>query len=568
MTVRRVYAGSVSAEVEHEADQRCLRELGSDRRILPEELSPALDALVMASGFVPPDTNPTDAALAVLHSALSDGAPSSLQPVPSVLRTLPFDSERKMATQVIALPGGVAGIAHGAAERVLGQALRVLDDEGRQQPLDEATRGRLSSLIDAWAAEGLRVLGVARSETVPLEPAAVQALARNELIERFERELVLLGFVGMADPPRSGVDQAILRARAAGVSTIMVTGDHPLTARSIAREVGLLDQDGEIVQGQELDKLGQTELGTRSEQIRVVARATPESKLRLVEALRARGHVVAMTGDGVNDAPAIKAASIGIAMGRSGTDVAREAADMVLFDDNYATIVAAIEEGRVIYGNIKRFILFLFSVNAGLVASVFVAAVLGWPPILTPTQILWINLITNGLPALALGMEPVHVDPMREKPRNPKAPLLDRTELVWLCIYGALMAALGLTTFASYQARVGGVLEGELLERARTATFTVLAIGPLFHALNCRSRDESLFSLGIWSNWRLLGAFAAALVLQAIAVYVPPVERVFGTSPLPLREVVMALAVSASVWIVGEGEKLARRSLRIQPARR
>jgi Ca2+-transporting ATPase len=200
------------------------------------------------------------------------------------------------------------------------------------------------------------------------------------------------------------------------------------------------------------------------------------------------------------------------------------------------------------------------------VASVFVAAVLGWPPILTPTQILWINLITNGLPALALGMEPVHVDPMRHPPRNPRAPLLERGELLWLLAYGVLMGALGLTTFSAYAASVPGPLEGELLERARTATFTVLAIAPLFHALNCRSRDASLLALGPLSNWRLLGAFAAALVLQALAIYVPVVERVFGTAPLSAGELATALAVSASVLVVGEGEKAVRRAL-AQPTR-
>jgi P-type Ca2+ transporter type 2C len=197
-----------------------------------------------------------------------------------------------------------------------------------------------------------------------------------------------------------------------------------------------------------------------------------------------------------------------------------------------------------------------------------VAAVLGWPPILTPTQILWINLITNGLPAIALGMEPVQTDPMRVPPRDPRAPLVERGELWWLLAYGALMGALGLSTFASYQAAAGGVLDGELLARARTATFTVLAIAPLFHALNCRSRDESLLTLGLFSNWRLLGAFAIALALQAIAVYVPIVERVFGTAPLPLPDLLTALAVSISVWFVGEGEKAARRAMRAQPVRR
>jgi P-type Ca2+ transporter type 2C len=561
MSVRRVHAGGTSHEVES------LVGAGS--------LAPALDALVQAASFAPsasrpengeaPSGDPTDAALLGMHLRLRDAAPSCSQPCPQSLRTLPFDGERKMATEIATSAGKIVSFSHGAPERLLALAERIIAEDGEERPLDAERRAELERVIEQWAGDGLRVLALARSTPVEIEPDDVRTEPRTQLLERFESKLVLVGLVGLADPPRPEAAQSIARARAAGVSTVMITGDHPLTARAIAAEIGLLDQPGEVVLGPELDQLSDDELQQRAGRVRVVARATAESKLRLVEALRSGGHVVAMTGDGVNDAPAIKAASIGVAMGQTGTDVAREAADMVLFDDNYATIVSAIEEGRVIYGNIKRFILFLFSVNAGLVASVFVAAVLGWPPILTPTQILWINLITNGLPAIALGMEPVQSDPMRLPPRDPRAPLVERSELMWLLAYGALMGALGLSTFAYYQASAGGVLDGELLVRARTATFTVLAIGPLFHALNCRSRDQSLLSLGVLSNWRLLGAFVIALMLQAIAVYVPVVQRVFGTAPLALPELLIALAVSASVWLVGEGEKAARRAMRAQP---
>lgn len=576
MTVRRAWAGERAVELALADGGTQLRELQSGHALESSQLPRSLDELIHASRFAPsaelpagadaPRGDPTDAALLALHLALREGAPSSRGPQPEILRALPFDGERKMATQIVCTAAGVVGYSHGAPERVLSRASALLDEHGQERPLDEAVRSRLETLVDEWAADGLRVLALARSRHGGAAADGVTSASRAELLDRFERDLTLVGFVGMADPPRPEVPVALRRAHAAGVSTVMITGDHPLTARAIAREIGLLEQPGDVVLGPELDALSAEELRARAGSIRVVARATAESKLRLVEALRAGGHAVAMTGDGVNDAPAIKAAPIGVAMGRAGTDVAREAADMVLFDDNYATIVAAIEEGRVIYANIKRFILFLFSVNAGLVASVFVAAVLGWPAILTPTQILWINLITNGLPALALGMEPVQGDPMRERPREPNAPLVSRGDLAWLLAYGAFMAALGLTTFASYQALEPGMLGGAALARARTATFTVLAIGPLFHALNCRSRDESLFSLGPLSNWRLLGAFAAALALQAVAVYAPLVEQVFGTAPLPPGQVGTALAVSASVWLVGEGEKAARRALRSQPA--
>src|SRR5690606_11532629 len=235
--------------------------------------------------------------------------------------------------------------------------------------------------------------------------------------------MLLLGLVGLADPPRPEVEAALGVAKQAGVETIMITGDHPTTARAIAEELHILD-GGRVVTGDEVAALGQTELRAMLGEVRVVARASAEHKLILVEALRVNGDVVAMTGDGVNDAPAIKAADIGVAMGRHSTDVTREAAAMVISDGSYSTIVDAIAEGRSTYQNIKRFILFLFTVNLSLVIAVFVASIAGMPAILTPTQILWINLITNGMPALALGMEPGHEDPMQRPPRDPKEPIV------------------------------------------------------------------------------------------------------------------------------------------------
>jgi Ca2+-transporting ATPase len=491
--------------------------------------------------------NPTDAALLALNVAFGR-ADGSFSPV----RELPFDGERKMATVIGELGEQWRGVTHGAAERVLERTSAMLDAEGREQPIGLSERTQLNALIDRWAANGLRVLAVARHDE-PSPPSA----ERHELVAHFEQALTLIGLVGIADPPRPGAARAVSTARGAGLVTVMITGDHPLTARAIARELGILEPDASddaVVVGPELEGLDDRELEARVANVRVVARATAATKLRLVEALERHGRIVAMTGDGVNDAPAIKAASIGIAMGRTGTDVAREAADMVLADDDYATIIAAIEEGRAIYANIKRFIVFLFAANAGLVLAVFVAAVLGWPPILTPTQILWINLITNGLPALALGMEPVVADAMGHPPRRANEPLILRDELAWLLKYGTLMAVLGLGTFTFFRAEVG-------TETARTMTFTVLALSPLFHALNSRSRRRSVFSIGFFSNWRLLGAFGVALGLQAVAVYLPLAEKLFDTQPLTAAQAAVALAVAACVWVAGELHKLALRAL-------
>ncbi|HEU5074811.1 MAG TPA: HAD-IC family P-type ATPase, partial [Polyangiaceae bacterium] len=334
--------------------------------------------------------------------------------------------------------------------------------------------------------------------------------------------------------------------------TIMITGDHPTTARAIANELGILEA-GDVVTGSEVEALSPSELRIRMRSVRVVARATAEHKLAIVEALRAEGHVVAMTGDGVNDAPAIKAADIGVAMGPHATDVTREAASMVIYDGSYSTIVDAISEGRTTYQNIKRFILFLFTVNLSLVIAVFVASISGMPPILTPTQILWINLITNGLPALALGMEPEHEDPMQRSPRNSEEPILRWRELGPMACYGTLLGALGLVAFM--------LLEPRSVHLARTAAFTVLAIGPLFHAFNSRSRWGSVFHLGFWSNWRLCGAFVVALGLQALAVYMPGASAVFETEPLPLALAGVLLGVSSMVWVIGEAEKWVQRTL-------
>lgn len=516
-------------------------------------------ARVVEDGAVRGD--PTDAAILRLwlgHAA--DAAQAGRAPEP--IRVLPFDRERKLVTVLASSGRGVASYSHGAPEALLARAGWTLGERARETRLDDRKRVELERRIEEWASLGLRViaLGRARQGVVSLEEASL--LERDALLERVERDMVLVGLLGIADPPRPEVAVALAKAREAGVRTIMITGDHPLTGEAIARELGIVNaEEGEVITGPEIDALDAAGLAERIEDIRVVARATAANKLRLVDALRARGHVVAMTGDGVNDAPAIKAADIGVAMGQGGTDVTREAADMVLLDDNYATIVGAIEQGRIVYGNIKRFIVFLFSVNAGLVLAVLAAAAVGWPPILTPTQILWINLITNGLPALALGMEPVHLDPMKHRPRAKEASLISSGELVWLLSYGVFMAVLGVATFALFHPPVLGAT-GETLTVARSATFTVLAIAPLFHALNARSRRDSVFALGLWSNGRLLGAFVIALALQAVALYVPALGEVFSTTALPASTLGMALAACAATWLLGEVEKGARRFLR------
>jgi Ca2+-transporting ATPase len=523
MLVRRVWVGGVS----HEAS------------CLATSLTRGFSALVQAAAHAPAATlandgtaagDPTDAALLQFHQTFASEPKVWIRH-----RVLPFDRERKLASVVTESDGELVSFTHGAPEAVLERSSAVLGIDGTSAPLGESARAEIAGVVEELARAGLRVIALASR---PLKDPS----------EACERDLTFLGLVGIADPPRPEVKEAILRARGAGVKSVMITGDHPLTGEAIAKEIGLANGDGLVLTGPEIDRLSDAELLERVGKVRVVARATAANKLRLVNALRKQGEVVAMTGDGVNDAPAIKAADIGVAMGKSGTDVTREASDMVLLDDNYATIVRAISEGRIVYSNIKRFIIFLFSANAALVLAVFVAAALGWPPILTPTQILWINLITNGLPALALGMEPVHIDPMRETPRAASAGFLSRTELWSIAKYGAVMAILGLLAF-----RLGGDLP-----HARTLAFTVLAFAPLFHAQSRRSERDPIWKLGVLSNWRLCGALVFAVGLQAVALYVPLLNEVFQTRPLPLLEVVMALGLSALVLGLGELEKSLR----------
>ncbi|MEZ4223688.1 MAG: cation-translocating P-type ATPase [Polyangiaceae bacterium] len=502
--------------------------------------------------------DPTDVALLEFHRAQlppERRADSMFR----AARVVPFDGQRRRATVVAETDDALVSFTHGAPEAVLEDVECWRSETGELRRLDDAVRSRIQRELSRAGELGLRLLAVAaRREPKRLDSVPPASQSRQELLERFERGTELLGFVGLSDPPRAEAVEAIARARGAGVRSVMITGDHPRTARAIAEEIGLLAASAPaeaVVSGSEIDAMDDPELDTAAREIQVVARATAANKLRLVQAFQRLGHVVAMTGDGVNDAPAIKAADIGVAMGKGGTDVTREAADMVLLDDNYATIVVAIEEGRVVYANIKRFIVFLFTVNWGLVLAVVVGALLGWPALLTPTQILWINLITNGLPALALGMEPQRDDPMRRAPRRVNEPLIERGDLLHLIGYGSWIGACGIFVFAWLS---GPQASGSELAVARTATFSVLGLGPLFHAHGSRSRQHSVAQLGFGSNARLWGAFVAAFVLQAIAVYLPPLHAAFSTQSLPSELLLLVLALSGTTWLLSEAVKAAR----------
>jgi Ca2+-transporting ATPase len=525
MAVRELWAGGsrvALSELQAAGDSARWAQL-----VFATQFAPAARA-IGERGEVRFNGDPTDVALLEFHARYGAESHGGV-----VRKTFPFSAERKLASVLLENSESHLELyVHGAPETVL-ERCSSWSVDGEQRPLDRESQSQLDAAIHAWAHEGLRVLALGRRR--------VSASASDVDLEN---TLTLLGLVALSDPPRPEVREAILRARNAGVRTMMITGDHPVTGGAIARELGITDQADEVMTSAELEELGDAELDRRVDSLAVIARATADDKLRVVRALERRGYSVAMTGDGVNDAPAIKAAAIGIAMGRSGTDVSREVADLVLLDDNYATIVAAIEQGRAIYANIQRFVAFLFAANAGLVLLVVAGMLLGWPALLTPTQILWINLITNGFPALALGMEPVLDDPMSQPPRPREAPLLDRRHWLTIACIGGWLAVVGLVVFDWAEQAHG-------LDHARTMTFCVLALGPICHTFGARS-ERSLLRVPFFANRLLLISVGASLGLQAVAVYTPGLAEVFGTTPIPAGDAALALLCAASVLPFGE----------------
>ncbi|MCY2963722.1 MAG: HAD-IC family P-type ATPase [Planctomycetota bacterium] len=356
----------------------------------------------------------------------------------------------------------------------------------------------------------------------------------------------------MIDPPREEVTQAIERCRSAGIRPVMITGDHPETATAVARELKLAGPDDETVDGHALDALSDAELKSRVDKIAVYARVSPEHKLRVVKAWKSRGQVVAMTGDGVNDAPAVKAADIGIAMGITGTDVTKEASDMVLTDDNFTSIVSAVEEGRGIFDNIQKFVHFLLSCNTGEVLLMFIAALCGWPSPLQPIQLLWINLVTDGLPALALAMEAPESGIMSRPPRPPNEPVITLSRGLLILCHGSLVALVCLLGFA--WARSTG---SDQTDHARTVAFSIAAFSQLAYAFGCRSHSKSVPEIGLFTNPHLLAAIVISAVLQIAVVTLPVASRVFETASLNATDWLVIVGLSLTPVTVIELTKLA-----------
>jgi Ca2+-transporting ATPase len=436
----------------------------------------------------------------------------------------------------------------------------MIGDERR--PLTGARREEILHANDALAGQALRTLGVAGRWLTSEVFAEHQA--RPD--ERLEQDLVFAGLIGMIDPPRPEAKEAVARARRAGIRPLMITGDHPRTAAVIAQELGI-SSDGRTITGAELEKLT-PEAGARAvADVSVYARVNPEHKLRIIDALRRAGAIVAMTGDGVNDAPALKRADIGIAMGITGTDVSKEAADMVLADDNFASIVAAIAEGRAIFANVRKFLRYLLSSNIGEVLTMFFGVLLAGPigldvggdavvlPLLA-TQILWVNLVTDGPPALALGVDPADEELMDQPPRPVDERVITRRMWRGIAFVGIVMAA-G-TLFVLDASLPGGFVDGAgELRYAQTMAFTTLMLFQIFNVLNARSDERSAFH-HLFTNAWLWAAMGGSVALHAVVVYLPFLQRAFGTTALSAGDWLFSTAVASSVLWLREASKLMR----------
>jgi Ca2+-transporting ATPase len=413
-------------------------------------------------------------------------------------------------------------LVKGAPDIIL-QYCSGIEVNGRIERMTMEWQQKILAANEEMACQALRVLGFAYRNLATLPPA--------ERIEEVENDLIFVGLLGMKDPARMEVKEAVAVAKGAGLKSVMVTGDYKETAMAIAREIGLLSPNGRVLTGAELDQLSEADLAAIVEDVDAYARVSPQHKMKIVEALKDRGHIVAMTGDGVNDAPALKRANIGVAMGISGTDVTKETADMVLTDDNYASIVSAIEEGRIIYSNIRKFVYYLISCNIGEILVIFLSMLGGLPIPLKPIQLLILNLVTDGAPALALGLEKGDPDIMKRKPRPPKEPVVNREMLVGIIVQAVVMTAAVLLAFMYGLKRYSGDLNG-----AQTVAFATLVMSELFRAFTARSEYYSVVSVGLFSNKWMLYAVGSSFILLLAAIYVPFLQVVFGTVPLTLGD--------------------------------
>ena len=483
--------------------------------------------------------DPTEGALLVA-AAKAGLTKDELERLAPFVREVPFDAERKMMTIVRRTEQGPVAYCKGAPDVLLNRCTGRVTLEGRTEALDEAHRQLISEANASLAQQALRVLGVA------YKPIGQPASSDEEV----ERDLIFLGLLAMKDPLRSEATEAVRLCRDAGIRTVMITGDHKETAIAIARELGLHRDEGVALSGAELNGLTDEQLTQRVECVSVYARVSAEHKLRIVEAWKRNGAVVAMTGDGVNDAPAIKAADIGVAMGIAGTDVTKEAADMVVTDDNFASIAAAVEEGRGVFDNIRKTVHFLLSCNVSEVLVMLFATLFGLPLPLLPIHILWMNLVTDGFPALALAVDPKAPDLMRQPPRQAQARLLDGGRLWAIAGEGLMLSVIALGAFWCSL-----FMWQQPIEQARTVAFTVMVAAQLVHVFNCRSDRWSLFQMGVTTNHALIWAVVVSVALQVGILTIPFMEPIFKVAPLPIEDWELMAAMALLPLAVVEAVK-------------
>jgi P-type Ca2+ transporter type 2C len=502
------------------------------KNISPLECAMALNHDVKQTGDKALQGDPTEIAL-VEHfiNQYTDATLKEVQQQLPRVAEIPFDSERKLMTTIHQYDNRFIVISKGAVESITNG---LLHDKGVEAILRNA---------NTMAENGIRVLAFGY-KILDSKPHPVT-------VENVENDLLFAGLAGMIDPPREEVHIAIGECKTAGIHTVMITGDHPATAAAIARQIGMLTENDLVMTGKELQNLSEDVFAAKVERIRVYARVSPEQKLNIVKALQERSHFVAMTGDGVNDAPSLKSSNIGIAMGINGTDVSKEAAHMILLDDNFATIVKAVKEGRRIYDNIRKFVKYIMTCNSAEIWTIFLAPIVGLPIPLLPIHILWINLVTDGLPGLALSSEKEEPDIMNRAPRKTDESLFAGGIGYHIAWVGLLMAGvtLGVQAWATYHEK----------EHWQTMVFTVLSITQLGHVLAIRSEKESLYKQGLFSNLQLFGAVVLTIILQMIVIYLPYANTLFKTQPLTIEELVICFVASAIVFHAVELEKWIKR---------
>ncbi|MBS3131408.1 calcium-transporting P-type ATPase, PMR1-type [Candidatus Woesearchaeota archaeon] len=532
MTVQKIYANGKVINVTGSGYERKGEFLYNNRKFDPAEIEMLLKAGCLNNNSSLTDGNvigdPTEAALIVSAEKAGLNKEELDRKCPREEEIL-FTSERKMMTTINKVSGENLAFVKGAPEVVLGLCTTIYEN-GKVRPLTDSMKKEIVSVNEEFANDALRVLGFAYRSVMSKD--------------RVEKNLTFLGLQGMIDPPRDEVKAAIAKCRKAGIRVIMITGDNAITAKAIGAQIGL---EGKSVTGQDLDRL--ESLNKVIEEVSIYARVNPEHKIKIVDALKKKGHVVAMTGDGVNDAPALKKADIGVAMGITGTDVAKEASAMILTDDNFASIVNAVEEGRGIYDNIGKFVEYLLSSNVGEVLTLFIAIMLKFPLPVTALMILWINLVTDGLPALALSVDPAEPNIMERKPRNPKGSILSKALLIRMSLVGITIAAGTLAVFQMYHPDQG-------LEYAQTMAFATLMVFQMFNVLNCRSEFQSLFKVGVFKNMKLWWAILASIAMQIIVIQTPFLEVLFHTTPLTGFDWMVVFLVGASVLAVVEVYKV------------